>query len=237
MNGYVKLDRALQDWRYKTKPNYVALWVHLLLVANHQDRKVYDTEVKRGQLLTSLEKLAQGTGLSIQNIRTILAHLNGEELTIKSTNKNTLITIVKYSEYQGTNTQTNKQTNNEPTSNQHSTNNKQEYKERKKERIYIYNSPEFLEALDGFREMRKRTKHPLTPRAEELMLKKLEQISTDEQNAIDILDQSVYYAWQGIFQLNNNFKQEDKLPEYDTAKNVDVSKSEEEELLKLMGKA
>lgn len=133
--GFIKLDRALEDWRYATKPNYVALWVYLLLKANHKEKRVGNVVVERGSLLTSYESLSRGTGLSVQTVRTILHHLNGEEIIVKSTNKYTLISIVKYDFYQGYRKQTNKQL----TSNQQATNNKQEYKETKKERN-IYNS-------------------------------------------------------------------------------------------------
>lgn len=135
--GFIKLDRAIENWRYATKPNYVALWVYLLVKANHEKRSVYDTEVDRGCLLTSYEALAKGTGLSVQNVRTILKHLNGEELTCKSTNKNTLIRILKYDFYQGANKRTNKHSNNQLTSNQQTTNNKQED-------IYIKETKEYI---------------------------------------------------------------------------------------------
>lgn len=124
--GYIKLDRAIENWRFKTKPNYVALWVHLLLEANHQDAMIGDVQIKRGQLLTSLESLKKGTGLSLQQIRTIFNKLNNEEITIKSTNKYTLITIVNYDKYQGgygkSNKQTNKQKGDFLTINQQTTN-------------------------------------------------------------------------------------------------------------------
>ena len=133
--GFIKLDRALEEWRYATKPQYVALWVYLLLKANHKDKKVGNVVVERGSLMTSYVSLARGTGLTVQTVRTIIRHLNGEEIIVKSTNKNTLISIVKYDFYQGYRKQTNKQL----TSNQQATNNKQEYKETKKERN-IYNT-------------------------------------------------------------------------------------------------
>lgn len=133
--GFIKLDRAIENWRYATKPNYVALWVRLLVKANHKPRMVYETLVERGCLLTSYEQLAKETGLSVQTVRTILKHLNNEEIIVKSTNKNTLIRIVKYDFYQGTKKQTNKQL----TSNQQTTNNKQEIKEAK-ELKNIYNT-------------------------------------------------------------------------------------------------
>lgn len=133
--GFIKLDRALENWRYAKKPNYVALWVHLLLQANHSDSYWNDIVIKRGQFVTSLDKLQKGTGLSLQQIRSIFNKLNGEEITIKTTNKYTLITIVNYDKYQSngksTNKQTNKQnitnlTNNQQTNNKQITTNKNE---------------------------------------------------------------------------------------------------------------
>ena len=109
--GYIKLDRALENWRYVKKPNFVALWIHLLLKANHSQTFWNEIVIERGQLITSLETLNKDTGLTIQTIRTIINKLNGEEITIKTTNKYTLITIVNYDKYQSASKSTNKQTN------------------------------------------------------------------------------------------------------------------------------
>ena len=76
-----------------------------------------------------------------------------------------------------------------------------------KERIivikeYIYNSERFLETYDDFKKMRKTIKKPMTERAEKLLLKKLEEMTNgDEETAIKILEQSILYNWQGIFEL------------------------------------
>lgn len=128
--GYVKLYRSLKNWRYKKKPNYVALWVHLIEEANHKSKLVEDVFVSRGSLLTSYGRLADETGLSVQQVRSILQNLNGNELILKSTNKYTLISIVKYDFFQGDEVKTNKQI----TSKQQTNNNKQERKEGKKEK-------------------------------------------------------------------------------------------------------
>ena len=57
--------------------------------------------IKRGQLVTGRKALAAQTGLSERQIRTALDHLKStNELTIKSTNKFSLITIVNYGKFQ-----------------------------------------------------------------------------------------------------------------------------------------
>ena len=135
--GYIKLHRAIKDWRYKKKPNYVALWVHLLCEANHQRREVYETVVERGSLLTSVARLCEETGLTTQQVRTILKKLDGEELTIKTTKQNTLISIVNYDQYQGSYDSSNKGANKRLTNEQQTSNNKQECKNKRMKEIYI----------------------------------------------------------------------------------------------------
>ena len=59
------------------------------------------------------------------------------------------------------------------------------------------------DALRGFAEMRKKMHKPLTNRAKELIVKKLEKLAPgDEGTQIAILDQSVERGWQGVFPLH-----------------------------------
>ena len=92
-------------------------------------------KIKAGQLVTGLISLSNATGISIQSIRTSLSKLKStRELTIKPTNKFSLITIVNWDKFQNTNNQTNNQTNKQLTNNQQTTNNKQECKNEKNEK-------------------------------------------------------------------------------------------------------
>ncbi|MGN8831151.1 hypothetical protein ACTQV0_08220 [Selenomonas montiformis] len=64
-------------------------------------------------------------------------------------------------------------------------------------------SPSLNDALRGFDEMRKKLHKPLTARAKELIVKKLEKLAPgDEESQIAILDQSVERGWQGVFPLH-----------------------------------
>lgn len=61
---------------------------------------------------------------------------------------------------------------------------------------------ELIEPLKAFEDMRKKIKAPLTDRALELMLKKLNQLSGgDIDTSIAILEQSIMNSWKGIFEL------------------------------------
>lgn len=128
MNGYVRIYRKIVDWEWYTDVNTKALFLHLILLANHDDKKWRGETVKRGELVTSYGNLASQTGLTFQQVRTCLKRLQStNDITIKTTNKNTLIMVVKYDFYQS-DEQTeieriNKQTNNQITNNQQSNNN------------------------------------------------------------------------------------------------------------------
>lgn len=137
MDGYIKLSRALKYWRYKKKPNYVALWIHMLQEAYFKDGYFGTVQVKRGQFVTSYQKLADETGLTVRQVRSIIGNLVGEELSVKTTNKYSLITILKYDEYQGSDEKSDKQNDKQVTSNRQANDNYIRKKESKKERIDI----------------------------------------------------------------------------------------------------
>lgn len=121
--GWITLHRKLQDWEWYTSPNHVFFLIHLLLKANHKDGKWRGHSYKRGDVLTSLSKLQDETGLSKQNIRTILKNLDktGEINTLPNT-KLTHISICKYDIYQRLGDQPNTPTNTELTQSQHTPN-------------------------------------------------------------------------------------------------------------------
>ncbi len=99
---WIKLYTSLLNWEWSSDPNMVALWVHLLFKANYEDKRWRGMVVKRGQLITGRKALSDLTGISERTIRTCLARLvDTGEISIKSTNKFSIITICKYSLYQG----------------------------------------------------------------------------------------------------------------------------------------
>ena len=121
-NGFIALHRSLLRWGWHTDPATGWLFVNLLLMANWEDGEWQGMPVKRGQLVTGRKALAAQTGLSERQIRTALDHLKStNELTIKSTNKFSLITIVNYNKFQDVQSdidqQNDQQVDQRPTSN------------------------------------------------------------------------------------------------------------------------
>jgi DNA-binding transcriptional MerR regulator len=104
----------------------------MLIKANHKDAKWQGNDVKRGQFISSLGNISNATGISIQQIRTILKKLEKtSEIEVKSTSQFTIVTICKYECYQDENESTNKPlTNNQQTTNKPSTTNKNDKKEK-----------------------------------------------------------------------------------------------------------
>lgn len=116
MVGHIKLDRKIIQWEWYQDANVCRLFIHLLLIANHKDGSWQGKPIKRGQLVTGLDKLSTSTGLSIQQIRTCFDKLKStKEITYSSTNKNRLVTICKYDTYQSFRNDNNKLDNNEIT--------------------------------------------------------------------------------------------------------------------------
>lgn len=136
-NGWIKLYRKLKDKGFYKKPYYLALWVHLLLSANHQESEFLWNgklvKVKEGQFITGRKELSTQTGIPQTTIERILQTLeNGHQIGQQKTSKFRLITILKWKSYQNTD----RKTDNKRTTSGH----KQEGKEEKE--IYNYKKEE-----------------------------------------------------------------------------------------------
>jgi len=136
MSGWLKLHRAFSEWEWADEPNMVALFIHLLLTANFEDKNWKGIPVKKGQLIAGRKKMAETTGISEQGIRTCLERLKStKEVTISSVSKYSIITITNWEKYQDTNQISNHEvTNNQPATNQQLTTPKELKKEISKEK-------------------------------------------------------------------------------------------------------
>lgn len=141
------------------------VFVHLLLTASWRDARWQGIEIPRGSLFASPETLAAATGLSRQQVRTVIARLKStSEITTKATNRGTLITICNFDTYNPEgdfiNQPDNQQPNNTLTSDQPAINQrlttseegKEGKKGRKKENKHVLRSArtESRDEFDGF---------------------------------------------------------------------------------------
>ena len=99
-NGFVKIQRSITNWRWYKDVNTFHVFMHLLFKANYEPHEFMDMTVQRGQLVTSIQHLADETGISYRSVRTALSHLKTTgEVTVKTNNKYSLITLLSYDEY------------------------------------------------------------------------------------------------------------------------------------------
>lgn len=92
--GFIKLPRTILEWQWYDDVNTSKLMVHLLLKANFQIKQWRGNTILPNQLITSNEKLAIETGLTISKVRTALTKLKeSKDIKTKGYNKFTKIEI------------------------------------------------------------------------------------------------------------------------------------------------
>lgn len=230
--GWILLHRKLQEceiWANSQPFDMRSAWVDLLLLANHKDAEIiFDYKpmtVKRGQYLTSVRKLSARWSWSKDRTLKYLKLLESLGMIRRdSTNQRTLITIEKYDIYQneqdtskdtkrtrvrtrvGHETDTGKDTGSPQTINENNDNNDNNDKEVNPYNPlkYFPNDEKLDQAFIDYVNMRKKIKKPMTDKAIELAIKKLNELSNgDNDKAIAILNQSIMNSWQGLFPLKN----------------------------------
>lgn len=227
MEGWIKLWRQFSHWEWYTDLYVKSVFIHLLINANHKEGYWKGIVINKGQLVTSLEHLANELHITVQQIRTALNKLKTtSEITSKSTNKYTIITICNYDRYQGfendeqqTNQQANQQTNNkQSTTNKNNKNDNN----KKNEKNSIYDAEKSAKTKFNPEELLKdepsETKELLmrwinykkaqfnkTYKSDDSFMtfvKKLNQLSGgDFETAKAIIEQSIANTYQGIFEL------------------------------------
>lgn len=103
--GWVKLHRKLLDNPVMGDPDYLAVWVHLLLTACHKETSFIwngkKKTLKPGQLLTGRKALSKATGVQQSKIYRALSYLESEQqIEQLKTNKYTIISILNWDKYQ-----------------------------------------------------------------------------------------------------------------------------------------
>jgi hypothetical protein len=137
-DGYIKLWRKVLDGDMLKNHKLWVFWTWCLLKASYRDYKLtvgfQEIKLEPGQFIFGLKAASKETKLSIQNIRYCLGSLRGSgNLTIKTTNKYSVLTIINWESYQGNGIENNNQNNKQVRNKRQTSNNKQEDKESKEE--------------------------------------------------------------------------------------------------------
>lgn len=120
MEGWISLYRKLLSASWFSKSEYVHLWIYILLKANHEDKEIYigneKVLLKRGQLLTSRNKLSEVVHVNENKIYRILKCFESErQIEQVKTKKYTVISVINYDIYQKNEQDIEQQMNNKRT--------------------------------------------------------------------------------------------------------------------------
>jgi len=144
--GYIKVWRKTIDSGWLQNHKLCSFWLWCLLKATHQEYNqivgCQTVHLMPGEFVFGRKVAAKELKMSEQEIRTLVDSMRKRKnLTIKSTNKFSIISIVNWETYQDQETIDNQQINQPLTNNQPTTNHKQECKELKNKRNNIFIVP------------------------------------------------------------------------------------------------
>lgn len=106
MGDFIKIDRRMLEWEWYQDEHTKSLFLHCLLKANWKPGMFRGVEIKRGQFPTSIPKLEIELELTCNEVRTAIKHLKSTgTITVRTYAKFSVITVVKYEQYQSSNSQ------------------------------------------------------------------------------------------------------------------------------------
>ena len=127
-HGWISLHRKILDNPIVCKnSDYFSVWCYLLLNATHKEQdKIFKNEritLKKGQLITGRKAIASQFNISESKVQRILKKLEIEQQIEQQTgNKNRLISIVRWIDYQCNEQQIEQQVNNNRTTSEQQVN-------------------------------------------------------------------------------------------------------------------
>ena len=131
---YIKLFRKILKWGWYGDTNTFRVFMHILLKAQYYPTEYHGVTINSGECVFGRKAWAKELGLSEQQIRTAISHLQStNEITITSTNKFSVIHVAKWELWQindglSTNESTNDSFQKQPTTNQQLTTSKKSKK-------------------------------------------------------------------------------------------------------------
>jgi len=222
-NGWVKLHRKMLDNPIIMKDaEHLAVWMYLLLNATHAEYPALfrgkKITLQPGQLITGRKSIASTLVVSESKVTRILSAFESEQqIEQQTSNKNRLITVVNWDKYQLCDQQNEQQMNNNRTTTEQQLNTNKKNKNVKNDKnvINTYSDiPNLNTAIQEFVKFRKSIKKPMTDNAVKLMLNKLNKMTTDVNEQIEIINQSILGGWTGIYPLKENNRRKEPIPKW-----------------------
>ncbi len=222
-NGFVFLKRKLLENSLILHPELLQLFIYCLLKCNHKTKKFIfnhaEIEIDRGSFISGRYVIANDLKINPSTVYRRIRYLSDLGLiTLKTNNKFSIISIIKYNE---NNIRVSKLNNNVTTTEQqlntnNNDNNDNNVKQGSVKNFNVNNFKHlenilFNNAWNEFKEHRKQIKHRLTDMSEEKLLTKL--AGFEVSVAIKMINESITNGWRGIFELKNNNYKNNKVAE------------------------
>lgn len=230
-SGYCLIHRSLIGHPdFKSDAEAMA-FAWLILRASWRDTRVRykgkAIDLKRGQLAISIRDMATALDRSKTWVERFLSRLKiGTMIETEAGQSATIVTICNYDKFQQnygsletapghaaghyrdiTGTQNNTgNTGKDMFPNGNKGREAQKSAPRKRPKAASFAVPDWIDksAWDGFEEMRKRIKKPLTDHARELAVKGLATLKAEGHDPADVLNQSTMRGWAGLFAVKGN---------------------------------
>ena len=213
-DAFIKLYRNMLDWEWYDDVNTKMLFLHILLRANWKAGSWHGIKYEAGEFITSLQTLADEVHLSVHQVRTALDHLKATgEVASRCQGKIRIITVNNWCKYQVGGKVSGKIVARWRQGSGNVAATDKEYKEKEegeelKEYKYYPNDETLDRAFADYVDMRKKIKKPMTDKAIDLAIKKLDELSCgDNDIAVKIINQSIMNSWQGLFPLKEDQRQ------------------------------
>lgn len=229
IGGYILLARKLLGSELmESKPaHFMKLWIWMLLKARWQD----GDKLKRGQLLTTIAEMQEAGGhhvgyrqkkLTKDQVRSAYEHFSKTGMiTTAKTTRGMVITIENYDAFQKSDSyvgHTEHYDGDTPNTTGTPHDRKEGFKKGSQEGKGKKSTPREgekgplpdwlpLEDWEDFLSMRKAKKKPVTEKASEIILKKLEHFKSEGYSVSEILQNSIINSWTGVFEPRQSHPQ------------------------------
>lgn len=225
MEGWVKLSRSLIDKPIFKNEKLLKVWIWCLLKATHKEYEqligLQKITLLQGQFIFGRKKAAEELNLpesTVWRLMKVLADKNNPSLEIETHTKYSIVNIINWSGYQlekdektdtcessnnnGSEDTAGQQVNNKWTTSEQQMDTNKNVKNVKNVKNNIYSDNlELNQSIIEFVKMRKSIKKPMTERAINMMIKKLNKMSNSEHVQIEIINQSIMCSWTDIYEL------------------------------------
>lgn len=205
MAGYVKIYRHLLDNPVVCKDSdHLAVWMYLLLNATHKEMDVMfqgeRVTLHPGQLITGRKSISSKMGVEESKVKRILISFeNDQQIDRQRSNKNSLITVKNWDKYQLSDQQDGQTVTSKcPASDQQVTTNKN-VKNDKNVKNERKNIDPLEQAIENFKDHRKKLRKPMTDHAVDLLRSKLDKLATTDEKKIDLIDYAIGKGWLGVY--------------------------------------